>query len=72
MSSRSCASGGSSLDVSRYGAKEVLLRLLGYVRPHMVSLVLAFVMSAASVVLQLYVPILIHCAAARWLRHGAR
>ncbi|KRO13166.1 ABC transporter [Olsenella uli DSM 7084] len=41
---------------------EVLARLLGFVRPHAVSLSVGFLSSAASVILQLYVPILIGSA----------
>ncbi|MDO4537323.1 MAG: ABC transporter ATP-binding protein [Coriobacteriales bacterium] len=46
-------------DVARYSAPEVLRRLMAYVRPHRMLLILAFVCSAISVILQLYVPILI-------------
>ncbi len=38
---------------------EVVRRVFGYVRPHLVLLVASFVASAATIVLQLYVPILI-------------
>lgn len=38
---------------------EVSRRVLQYVRPHLVLLVMAFVASAVSIVLQLYVPVLI-------------
>lgn len=47
------------LDVSGYPAREVLRRLLRYVGPHKASATLAFVCSTASVIMQLYVPILI-------------
>jgi ATP-binding cassette subfamily B protein len=47
------------LDVSGYGAREVLSRLFRYVRPHLASLVTSFASSAVSVALQLYVPILV-------------
>ena len=44
---------------SRAPAPQVTRRLLGYARPHAVPLALSFAASAASVILQLYVPILI-------------
>ena len=47
------------MDVSGYTTGVVLRRLLNYVRPHLVLLVLSFVASAVSVVLQVYVPILV-------------
>lgn len=47
------------MDVSAYGTGVVARRLLVYVRPHIVLLVLSFVASAVSVLLQLYVPILV-------------
>lgn len=47
------------LDVSGYGAGVVLRRVLGYVGPHAWSLVLAFLLSVVSVLLQLYAPILV-------------
>ena len=50
---------GDGLDVTGYGTREVLVRLVGYVRPHAVLFVLAFVANVVSVLLQLYVPILI-------------
>lgn len=52
----------NGLETSGYGVAEVLARLLGFVRPHAVSLSVGFLSSAASVVLQLYVPILIGSA----------
>ncbi|MDO4806335.1 MAG: ABC transporter ATP-binding protein [Coriobacteriales bacterium] len=51
--------GSSSLDVSRYTTRDVVVRLLTYVGPHLFVLILSFLASAVSVVLQLYVPILI-------------
>ncbi len=51
--------GSQNEDVSRYSAAEVLRRLMAYVRPHRVLLILSFVCSAVSVILQLYVPILV-------------
>ena len=47
------------MDVAGYGVGTVLRRVMRYVRPHLPLLVAAFVASAASVVLQLYVPVLI-------------
>ena len=47
------------LEPSNLSTGGVLMRLMRYVRPHLVSLVTSFVMAAASVILQLYVPILI-------------
>lgn len=47
------------MDVAGYGVGTVLRRVMRYVRPHLTLLVAAFVASAASVVLQLYVPVLI-------------
>ena len=47
------------MDVSGYGVGTVLRRVMHYVGPHLPLLVVAFVASAASVVLQLYVPVLI-------------
>ena len=44
---------------ARMSAAQVTRRLLAYVRPHRMTLVAAFASSAASVVLQLYTPILI-------------
>jgi len=44
---------------TRMSAAQVTRRLLTYVRPHRMTLVAAFASSAASVVLQLYTPILI-------------
>lgn len=52
----------NGLETSGYGVAEVLARLLGFVRPHAVSLSVGFLSSAASVILQLYVPILIGSA----------
>jgi ATP-binding cassette subfamily B protein len=49
----------SDLDVTTYSAREVLVRLLTYVRPHLLLLVASFVSTAVSVMLQLYTPILI-------------
>lgn len=46
-------------DPERYPVGVVTRRLLGYVRPHMGSLVASFVSAAISVVLQLYTPIII-------------
>lgn len=48
--------GGAS---ARMSARAVTRRLLSYVRPHAVSLAIAFASAAASVILQLYVPILV-------------
>lgn len=52
---------GSGRDsrVPRMGARQVVRRLLGYVGPHRISLVVSFAASVASICLQLYVPILI-------------
>ena len=47
------------MDVAGYGVGTVLRRVMRYVGPHLPLLVAAFVASAASVVLQLYVPVLI-------------
>lgn len=47
------------MDVSGYGVGTVLRRVMRYVGPHLPLLVVAFVTAAASVVLQLYVPVLI-------------
>ena len=47
------------MDVSGYGVGTVLRRVMHYVGPHLPLLVVAFVTAAASVVLQLYVPVLI-------------
>ena len=47
------------LDVAGIGLGRVVRWLFGYVRPHVISLVSSFVFSAAAVLLQLYVPILI-------------
>ena len=47
------------MDVAGYGVGTVLRRVMRYVRPHLPLLVAAFVTAAASVVLQLYVPVLI-------------
>lgn len=47
------------MDVSGYGVGTVLRRVMGYVGPHLPLLVVAFATAAASVVLQLYVPVLI-------------
>ena len=47
------------MDVAGYGVGTVLRRVMRYVRPHLQLLVAAFVASTASVVLQLYVPVLI-------------
>ena len=59
-------SGGPALSV---GA--VTRRLLSYVRPHVVSFVLAFISAAISVTLQLYVPILIGRAIDRIIGAGS-
>lgn len=48
-----------SVSGARMSAAQVTRRLLAYVRPHRMTLVAAFASSAASVVLQLYTPILI-------------
>ena len=47
------------MDVSGYGVGTVLRRVMRYVGPHLPLLAVAFVTAAASVVLQLYVPVLI-------------
>ncbi len=47
------------MDVSGYRVGTVLRRVMRYVGPHLPLLVVAFVTAAASVVLQLYVPVLI-------------
>lgn len=47
------------MDVTGYGVGTVLRRVMRYVGPHLPLLVVAFVTAAASVVLQLYVPVLI-------------
>lgn len=47
------------MDVAGYGVGTVLRRVMRYVGPHLPLLVVAFVTAAASVVLQLYVPVLI-------------
>ncbi len=47
------------MDVSGYGVGTALRRVMHYVGPHLPLLVVAFVTAAASVVLQLYVPVLI-------------
>lgn len=47
------------LDPGSYSTPDVLRRLLVYVRPHRLSLVVSFLSSGVSVVLQLWVPILI-------------
>ena len=49
----------ADLDASSIALGRVVRSLWRYVRPHAVSLVASFVCSAASVLLQLYVPILI-------------
>ncbi len=46
-------------DPERYPAGLVTRRLMGYVRPHVVSFAASFVSAAISVVLQLYTPIII-------------
>ena len=46
-------------DPERYPVGAVTRRLLGYVRPHRISFVASFVSAAASVILQLYTPILV-------------
>ena len=53
------ASRAADLDASSITLGRVVRSLWRYVRPHAVSLVASFVCSAASVLLQLYVPILI-------------
>lgn len=50
---------GPDLDVTRYRTKDVLGRLMAYVRPHRALLYLSFVANTVAVVLQLYVPILV-------------
>ena len=47
------------LEPSDLSTWQLIRRLMGYARPHWVSLALSFVTAAISVVLQLYVPILI-------------
>ena len=47
------------LEPSDLSTWQLIRRLMGYARPHWVSLALSFVTAALSVVLQLYVPILI-------------
>ncbi len=51
--------GHSDLETSGYSVSEVLRRLLALTARHRASLVLAFLSTAASVMLQLYVPVLI-------------
>lgn len=50
---------GPDASDARMATGEVARRVLGYVRPHLPLLVISFVASAASIVLQLYVPILV-------------
>ncbi|SER61259.1 ABC transporter ATP-binding protein [Parafannyhessea umbonata] len=51
-------SASPELEASSYSVGQVLLRMLSFVRPHIVSLSISFVAATVSVVLQLYVPIL--------------
>lgn len=51
--------GDPMLDAGHYTTKEVLVRLLAYVGPHRGLLVVSFLATVASVILQLWVPILI-------------
>ncbi|MGI6230814.1 MAG: ABC transporter ATP-binding protein [Tractidigestivibacter sp.] len=50
---------GNDLDASVYSTREVVSRLLGYTKPHRISMVVSLVTAAVSTLLQLYVPILI-------------
>ena len=61
---------GRGASGDRMSSREVTRRLLRYVRPHAPVLSLAFVSSAASVVMQLYVPILIGRAIDMIVRAG--
>ncbi len=47
------------LEPSKLSTSQVLSRAMGYVRPHLAMLVVAFITAALSVFLQLYAPILI-------------
>ena len=47
------------IDAGAYSTREVVRRLFAYVRPHLALFVVSFVASTASVVLQLWVPIIV-------------